>query len=98
MMAEAPRFVLGVDLGGVCADFYGGLRTVAAEWTGTSLAELPEGVSYNLPEGNLGPFGGYEELPRFPVTQRQLFQKLRPMPACPSALTKPSAPDIPAPI
>ena len=26
------RFVLGVDLDGVCADFIGGLRPIAAEW------------------------------------------------------------------
>jgi len=94
MMAEAPRFVLGVDLDGVCADFYGGLRTIAAEWTGKSLAKLPEVVSYNLPEWDLGPLGGYEELHRFAVTQRQLFQKLEPMPGCPSGLRKLSAANI----
>ncbi len=93
-MTEAPRFVLGVDLDGVCADFYGGLRTIAAEWTGKSLVELPEVVSYNLPEWDLGPFGGYEELHRFAVTQRQLFQKLEPMPGCPSGLRKLSAANI----
>jgi deoxypyrimidine-specific 5' nucleotidase type C protein (NT5C) len=94
MRTEAPRFVLGVDLDGVCADFYGGLRTIAAEWTGKSLGELPEVVSYSLPEWDLGPFGGYEELHRFAVTQRQLFQKLEPMPGCPSGLRKLSAANI----
>lgn len=93
-MAEAPRFVLAVDLDGVCADFYGGLRTIAAEWTGRDLAELPEVVSYTLPEWNLTPFGGYEELHRFAVTQRQLFQKLQPMPGCPSGLRRLSAAKI----
>ena len=29
-----PPFVLGVDLDGTCADFYGGLRPIAAEWLG----------------------------------------------------------------
>ena len=93
-MTEAPRFVLGVDLDGVCADFYGGLRAIAAEWTGRNVEELPEVVSYGLPEWNLGPFGGYEELHRFAVTQRQLFQKLEPMPGCPSGLRALSTEDI----
>ncbi len=52
-MGEVPRFVLGVDLDGVCADFYRGLRTIAAEWTGRPLDAVPEVVSYSLPEWNL---------------------------------------------
>ena len=93
-MTEAPRFILGVDLDGVCADFYGGLRPIAAEWTGRNVEDLPEVVSYTLPEWNLGPYGGYEELHRFAVTQRQLFQKLQPMPGCPSGLRALSTADI----
>ena len=30
-------FVFGVDLDGVVADFYGGLRPIAAEWLGVDL-------------------------------------------------------------
>ncbi|MDQ2943188.1 MAG: 5'-nucleotidase [Candidatus Dormibacteraeota bacterium] len=93
-MTEGQRFILGVDLDGVCADFYGGLRPIAAEWTGRNVEELPEVVSYALPEWNLGPFGGYEEMHRFAVTQRQLFLKLEPMPGCPSALRTLSTADI----
>ena len=29
---DKKRFVLGVDLDETCADFYGGLRPIAAEW------------------------------------------------------------------
>lgn len=93
-MAEHPRFVLGVDLDGVFADFYRGLRPIAAEWTGRSLEELSEVVSYSLPEWDLGPFGGYEELHRFAITQRHLYQKLEPIPGCPPGLRKLSNADI----
>src|SRR3972149_4848100 len=34
-------FVFGVDLDGVVADFYAGLRPVAAEWVGGGLAAPP---------------------------------------------------------
>ena len=37
-MPADRRFVLGVDLDGVCADFYGGLKPVAAEWLGVDLS------------------------------------------------------------
>ena len=33
-------FVFGVDLDGVVADFYGGLRPIAAEWLGVALESL----------------------------------------------------------
>jgi hypothetical protein len=42
--------VLGVDLDGVCADFYGHMRVLTAEWFERPVAELPEDVSYGLPE------------------------------------------------
>ena len=40
-MAPKRRFVFGVDLDGVCADFYHGLRPIAAEWLGVDVATLP---------------------------------------------------------
>jgi hypothetical protein len=33
-METDRKFVLAVDLDGVCADFYTGLRPIAAEWLG----------------------------------------------------------------
>src|SRR5437667_85170 len=39
-MAELARFVLGLDLDGTCADFYGRMREIAAEWTGRPSEEL----------------------------------------------------------
>jgi 5'(3')-deoxyribonucleotidase len=83
------RFVLGVDLDGVCADFYAGLRPIAAEWLGVNVASLPERVSWGLPEWGVDKApGGYEALHRFAVTQRELFRRLPPMPGAPQALRK----------
>jgi len=75
----SDRFVLGVDLDGVCADFFGGLREIAAEWLEVPLDSLTPDVSYGLHEWNLEPVGGYAALHRFAVTQRDLFAQLRPI-------------------
>jgi hypothetical protein len=89
------RFVLGVDLDGVCADFYAGLRPIAAEWLGVGVATLPERVSWGLPEWRIDTApGGYQALHRFAVTQRDLFRVLPPMPGAPVALRRLSAADI----
>ncbi len=73
------RFVFGVDLDGVVADFYRGLRPIAAEWLGVDVASLTEEVTHGLPEWNLASMGGYEPLHRFAVTQRRLFETLLPI-------------------
>ncbi len=80
-------FVFGVDLDGTCADFYGGLRPIAAEWLGVAVDSLTEQVSWDLPEWGIDRApGGYEALHKFAVTQRNLFRDLRPMPGAPQAL------------
>jgi 5'(3')-deoxyribonucleotidase len=82
-------FVFGVDLDGVVADFYAGLRPIAAEWLGVGLATLPERVSWGLGEWGVDQApGGYEALHRFAVTQRDLFLKLPPMARAPQTLRK----------
>jgi len=93
-MDTNERFVLGVDLDGVVADFYGGLRIVAAEWLGVPLDHLPEEVTYGLPEWNLESAGGYEPLHRFAVTQRGLFKSLTPLPGAAPALRRLSGRNI----
>jgi 5'(3')-deoxyribonucleotidase len=94
-MAAERRFVLGVDLDGVCADFYGGLKPVAAEWLGVDIATLPDRVSWTLPEWGVDRApGGYDALHRFAVTQRELFKRLPPMPGAPQALRRLSAHDV----
>lgn len=81
------RFVLGVDLDGVVADFYGYMRSVAAEWLGKSLEDLPTEVTYGLPEWGLTP-ENYRAMHRFAVTQRGLFREMRPIDGAPPALRR----------
>jgi 5'(3')-deoxyribonucleotidase len=88
-MSENPRqFVLGVDLDGVVANFYAGLLPIAAEWLGVPADSLPTEVSYGLTEWGLDAVGGYEDLHRFAVVQRELFRKLEPMPGAAAALRR----------
>lgn len=47
-MPEQRNIVIGVDLDGVCADFYGRMRQIAAEWFERPIGELPVEVSYAL--------------------------------------------------
>ena len=78
---DDAKFVLGVDLDGVVADFYEGLRIIAAEWLDVPLDKLTSHVTYGLPEWKLDQApGGYDALHRFAVTQRQLFKILKPIP------------------
>lgn len=87
-MTHTP-FVLGVDLDGTCADFYGGLRPIAAEWLGVPADTLSTEVSWDFPEWGIDRApGGYAELHRFAVTQRELFRRLQPMPGAPMALRR----------
>lgn len=80
-------FVLGVDLDGVVADFYAGLRPIAAKWRGVPLDELPIAVSYGLPEWGIGG-EEYQDLHRFAVTQQGLFRCLAPVEGAPAALRR----------
>lgn len=83
------EFVLGVDLDGVCADFYEGLRPIAAEWLDVEEKSLSKDVSYGLPEWKVREApGGYDDLHRFAVTQRDLFKNLEPIHRCPINLRK----------
>jgi beta-phosphoglucomutase-like phosphatase (HAD superfamily) len=91
---SGSRFVLGVDLDGVVADFAEGLRHVAAEWLGVPPDALPREVAYGFPEWKLDGYGGYEALHRFAVKQRDLFRTLPPLPGAPAALRRLSARDV----
>lgn len=88
-------FVLGVDLDGTCADFYGGLRPIAAEWLGVPVDALTRDVGWDFPEWGIDRApGGYEALHRFAVTQRDLFRNLTPLAGAPMALRRLSDADI----
>lgn len=75
MSANEGATVLGVDLDGVCADFYGYMRAVAAEWFERGVDELPVDVSYGLKEWGVEGREQYLSLHRFAVTERGLFSQ-----------------------
>jgi beta-phosphoglucomutase-like phosphatase (HAD superfamily) len=66
--------IVGVDLDGVCADFYARMREIAAEWFERPLSELPLDVGYGLEEWGVKDSDEYRSLHRFAVTQRDLFK------------------------
>lgn len=82
----SEEFVFGVDLDGVCADFYSGLKQIVAELKDVNPEQLPDGVSYGLPEWELGPLGGYDAVHRHAVRERNLFSRLEPMEGVRTAL------------
>ncbi|HWR00777.1 MAG TPA: hypothetical protein VN371_02855 [Chlorobaculum sp.] len=79
-MAEKSDIVIGVDLDGVCADFYGRMRQIAAEWFERPIEELPVDVSYGLSEWGIADSNHYDSLHRFAVTQRELFSSMEMVP------------------
>ncbi len=84
----SAQFVLGVDLDGVVADFYGGMRPIAAEWLGVPIDALTPTPGYGLDEWNLATVGTYDDLHRFAVTQRNLFRELPAVPGAASVLRR----------
>lgn len=81
-------FVLGVDLDGVVADFYGSLRPIVAEWLGVPTESLPAEVSFGLEEWGFKDPEDYQRLHRFAVTRRQLFLKVEPIPRAAAVLRR----------
>jgi 5'(3')-deoxyribonucleotidase len=84
---EHPNFVLGLDLDGTCADFYGRMREIAAEWTGVPLDSLPVEPEWSLGSWGIGE-GQYETFHRFAVTQRNLFETMAPLIGAPQAIRR----------
>jgi len=82
------EFILGVDLDGVVGDFYGAMRTIAAEWLDKSVDSLTKEVTFGLDEWGLAEYGGYERLHRFAVIERNLFGDMKPIEDAPSTLRK----------
>ena len=85
---DDSTFILGVDLDGVVADFYGAIRKIAAEWLDKPLESLTTDVSYGLEEWGLTEFGGYGRLHRFAVRQRNIFSDMEPIKNAPAVLRK----------
>jgi len=73
-VGDLKDLIIGVDLDGVCSDFYGRMREVAAEWFERPVSELTTDVSYGLNEWGVNTTEQYKSLHRFAVTQRDLFK------------------------
>lgn len=86
-MTHTPHFVLGLDLDGTCADFYGRMRQIAAVWTEQPLDELPLEAEWSMQNWGIGE-GGYEEFHRYAVTEHQLFETMAPLPGSPEAIAR----------
>lgn len=69
------KLILGVDLDGVCVDFYRYMREVAAEWLERPIDDLPEEFTWGLKEWGIKDEDHYRSLHRFAVTKRDLFRK-----------------------
>ncbi len=91
---KEKNFIFGVDLDGVCGDFYGTMREIAAEWTGKPLKSLPKKVDFGLKKWHIDELGGYEPLHRFAVTQRDLFRRMQPIAGASVTLRKLSSEGI----
>jgi 5'(3')-deoxyribonucleotidase len=79
---ELKDLILGVDLDGVCADYYDRMREIAEEWFEQPQGSLTPLVSYGLPEWGIDPSKPeqYNSLHRFAVTQRELFRTCQMIP------------------
>jgi len=85
---DNSSFIFGVDLDGVVGDFYGTIRNIAAEWLNEPLDSLTSEVSYGLKEWGIDVYGGYDRLHRFAVTQRNIFNDMKPIEHAPAILRK----------
>lgn len=78
-------FVLGLDLDGVCVDFYAAMRKHVAEWRGVDIDTLDENVEYGLKKWGLRD-GEYSTVHRWAVLQRGLFREAPMVPGARQAL------------
>ena len=86
-MKPDEQIVLGIDLDGVCADFYYQMRIITAEWLECDIDDLTQDVSYGLKEWGIKD-DEYLSLHRFAVTQRDLFSNVPMIPGARKYLRK----------
>ena len=92
-MADDARFVFGVDLDGVCMDYYGALKPYVAQWQERQPEELADRVSYGLKEWHIDDYGGYEKLHEY-LLERKFFADAPPMAGAAEALKRLSESDV----
>jgi len=78
MASDPSRFVLGVDLDGVCADYTAGFRTYVAETLDRPIESLPLERSWDFREWGIDD-DQFAELHRAAVTQGRILADLEPL-------------------
>jgi len=94
--SKSLPFVFGVDLDGVCGDYTGALKPIAAELLGVDPSTLTDTPSYDYPEwfpsaqsqGQGEHESIYFQIHRFAVTQRELFKTMLPISGSVSVLRR----------
>src|SRR6478736_3633131 len=86
-MTNQRDFVLGVDLDGVCADFYGAARVKAAEWLDVRVESLTDEPTWGLPEWRLERKGSYRDFHRF-LLDEGFFRTVPQIPGAAESLTR----------
>jgi 5'(3')-deoxyribonucleotidase len=89
-VSVVSNFVLGLDLDGTCADFYGAMRFVAARWKGVDVDSLDPEPEWSMANWGIVE-GEYEALHRFAVLDHRVFETMDPLPGSPEALGRLSA-------
>jgi 5'(3')-deoxyribonucleotidase len=87
------RFVFGVDLDGVCFDFYGSIREHAARWMGRPIDELTPDFKYGFEDWGIADYGGYPELHKYLLDHRY-FAETPPLANVPQVLRRLSDAEI----
>jgi len=64
------RFVFGVDLDGVCFDYYGSIKPYAAAWMGKQPEDLPGEAVYGFKPWGIDEHGGYDPLHQYLLDKR----------------------------
>jgi 5'(3')-deoxyribonucleotidase len=83
------KFVIGVDLDGVVADYFNSIRPVAAKWLGVPEANLANEIDYDFRSwGSENWPGGFLSLHRYAVVKERLFDTMPPIAGAAQTLRK----------
>ncbi len=85
-MSDGARFVLGVDLDGVCGDYIGSFRKIVAEYRGVPVESLTMDVSWGCAEWGIRGEDEFDTLHRHAVLERGLLRNMDLIPGAAEAL------------
>ena len=85
-MTGAAEFVLGVDLDGVCGDYVGTFRRIAAERWGVPEESLTREVSWGCEEWGITSEAEFDDLHRHAVLERRMLRHMDLIPGAAEAL------------